>query len=490
MKCTCGFENAPDARFCGGCSRALSATLPVDTGNTNQPPAGRSQAGRRHRLTRFPAFIVGTLIVAAVAGYFWVKSSRHEPTHTGTSERTGTFAINPQFDRAPRVFSEGLAAVRIGDDNTGKYGYIDKTGKMVIAPQFDWALEFSEGLAKIVIANRDGYIDKTGKIVIVPQFANALRFHDGVAIVASSYGAKGVGVIDTTGRMIASGLDGAAEFSEGLALFQVVEQQEAGNQSIGSFSMIQNAADYVTPKGRFGYINKAGSVVITPEFYGAGQFGDAQQFSEGLAALRIGGPAGKYGYIDKTGKVAIPAQFDWASKFSNGLARVMIGTGEMARSTFMDKSGTMLAGQFDYVGFEGFSEDLAVAVVGRGAAARFGYIDRTGKVVITPQFSEARAFAEGLARVRIGDEQTGKFGYIDKNGRMTIAPQYDNAGSFVDGLAWVKIGSGAVAKYGYIDTSGKAVIPPQFDDAQDFDDGLALVRIGDAKTGKYGYIQR
>jgi hypothetical protein len=487
MKCTCGFENAPDARFCGKCSRAL--VLPAEAGIGAQSPTVRPQAKGRRRSTLVLGALV-VVIVAAVGGYSWLRRSRHEPARTATSERTGTFAINPQFDRAPRVFSEGLAAVRIGDDNTGKYGYIDRTGKMVIAPQFDWALEFSEGLAKIVIANRDGFIDKSGRIVIVPSFDNALRFHDGVSIVATHYGSKGVGVIDATGRMITSGLDGAAEFSEGLALFQIVDPQEAGNQSIGSFSMIQNGADYVTPKGRFGYIDKTGKVVIPPEFYGAGQFGEAQQFSEGLAALRIGGPTGKYGYIDKTGKVAIPAQFDWASKFSNGLAMVSIGTGEMARSTFIDKSGTMMAGQFDYVGFEGFSEELAVVVVGRGAAARAGYIDRTGKIVITPQFSEARGFSEGLARVRVGDEHTGKFGYIDKSGKIIVVPQYDRAGSFVDGLAWVRTGSGDAAKYGYIDTSGKIVVPPQFDDAQDFADGLALVRIGDDKTGKYGYIHR
>ena len=42
---------------------------------------------------------------------------------TPTSLETGAFVINPQFDSAGS-FSEGLAAVRIGDDETGKYGFI------------------------------------------------------------------------------------------------------------------------------------------------------------------------------------------------------------------------------------------------------------------------------------------------------------------------------------------------------------------------------
>lgn len=37
--------------------------------------------------------------------------------------KTGQIVINPQFDEA-QPFSEGLAAVRIGDDETGKWGFI------------------------------------------------------------------------------------------------------------------------------------------------------------------------------------------------------------------------------------------------------------------------------------------------------------------------------------------------------------------------------
>jgi hypothetical protein len=42
-------------------------------------------------------------------------------------------AIKPQFD-AGSIFVSGLAPVKIGE----KCGYIDKTGKMVIEPRFEW----------------------------------------------------------------------------------------------------------------------------------------------------------------------------------------------------------------------------------------------------------------------------------------------------------------------------------------------------------------
>jgi hypothetical protein len=48
----------------------------------------------------------------------------------------------------------------------GKYGYIDKTGKIVIKPQFDKAYDFSEGLASISLNGKWGFIDNTGKIAI------------------------------------------------------------------------------------------------------------------------------------------------------------------------------------------------------------------------------------------------------------------------------------------------------------------------------------
>jgi serine/threonine-protein kinase len=37
------------------------------------------------------------------------------------------------------------------------WGYIDKTGKFAIPPQFDYAANFSEGLALVSIENQASY---------------------------------------------------------------------------------------------------------------------------------------------------------------------------------------------------------------------------------------------------------------------------------------------------------------------------------------------
>ena len=55
----------------------------------------------------------------------------------------------------------------------GKWGYIDRTGKIVIPPLFDGTGGFSEGLANVKIGDKWGFIDKTGRYVIKPQFDGA-----------------------------------------------------------------------------------------------------------------------------------------------------------------------------------------------------------------------------------------------------------------------------------------------------------------------------
>jgi hypothetical protein len=82
----------------------------------------------------------------------------------GYIDKTGKVAIKPQFGGTDQ-FSEGLAAVEVGDT----WGYIDKTGKIVINPQFDYANQFSDGLAAVYIGDKYGYIDRTGKYVWEPS---------------------------------------------------------------------------------------------------------------------------------------------------------------------------------------------------------------------------------------------------------------------------------------------------------------------------------
>lgn len=84
-------------------------------------------------------------------------------------------------------FKDGMALVGVtGKDGKWFYGFIDKTGKMVFSLKqkgITKAHNFSEGLAAVEINGKWGYVDKTGKLVIPAVFESCGDFHEGLASV-------------------------------------------------------------------------------------------------------------------------------------------------------------------------------------------------------------------------------------------------------------------------------------------------------------------
>lgn len=133
----------------------------------------------------------------------------------GYIDRSRSLVILPRFVKA-ESFSEGLAAVAV---DINREGYIDKSGRFAIPPKFGEANAFSEGLAPVIyrghlvrgakehtglkfVGARWGYIDKSGKLVIrldqrtdyAGPFTNAIGY---VRFKGGSYG-----YIDTRGRYL------------------------------------------------------------------------------------------------------------------------------------------------------------------------------------------------------------------------------------------------------------------------------------------------
>jgi hypothetical protein len=71
----------------------------------------------------------------------------------------------PNVVLMPVIFAElvALSAPALAAENA----------KMAIAPQFDDAGDFCEGLAVVKAGDKYGYIDKPGTYVVSPQFDNA-----------------------------------------------------------------------------------------------------------------------------------------------------------------------------------------------------------------------------------------------------------------------------------------------------------------------------
>ena len=94
--------------------------------------------------------------------------------------------VEPRFHRASR-FSQGLTAACVGS----KWGFIHKTGKWAIPPQYDEARDFCEGLALVAIKDGTGklsygYIDTLGRVVVKPRrgIVSASHFSEGLASLA------------------------------------------------------------------------------------------------------------------------------------------------------------------------------------------------------------------------------------------------------------------------------------------------------------------
>jgi hypothetical protein len=117
----------------------------------------------------------------------------------GFINTSGIEVIKPIYLYA-NDFAEGMAKVALGTQEMPKYGFIDKTGKEIVAVKYDDANNFSEGLAAIniggkwehasrysqameMIGGKWGYVDKTGKIVIPCKYEKAGDFKKGKATV-------------------------------------------------------------------------------------------------------------------------------------------------------------------------------------------------------------------------------------------------------------------------------------------------------------------
>ncbi len=234
-------------------------------------------------------------------------------------------------------------------NQNGKWGYRDKASEVVIiAPRFDDARDFSEGLAASMQSGKWGYIDANGVFVIQPKYESADRYSEGLAAVGVLRKVKAfetsephemalTGFIDKSGRMVINPQYGEAQpFSDGLALVDADPWTET----------------------QLCYVNRSGQVVIEPA--SLGDYIEAWSFSDGLARVQEGcwpDEYGPVGYIEKTGRLAIACRFDNGRDFSEGFAAVESG-------------------------------------------GKWGYIDKSGRVVIEPQYDEAGDFSsDGSALV-------------------------------------------------------------------------------------------
>ena len=357
---------------------------------------------------------------------------------------------------------------------------------------------------KVVIENKDGswrygYIKSNGEVIAKPQFFKASVFINGMARI--KFPDDYCTYIDPNGKVLKQKFDWFSEHftPDGLCMVRDYETEKKGFINKKGEYVIKPQFDdanefseglaCVKVDGKWGYIDYKGEMVVKPNFV------IAQSFSEGLAWVVIDTVewkqwsdgkhlchAWKEGLIDKTGEYVIKPQYDRAGKFRHGLAWVEID----GKYGFIDKMGNMVVEpQFDG-GTPEYVNGFYIVCKHR----YYGVVDTTGKIIFEPKSMIAPIFHEDYARISTGERLLknsywwvpSNYGYIDKTGKIVIEPQFDFSQDFCNGFARV---SDETDLYGFINKKGDLVIPYQFKEAEYFsENGLAAVRLND----KWGYI--
>jgi hypothetical protein len=103
----------------------------------------------------------------------------------------------PSAIEADKVFeeSEGFRGIQ----RDGRYGFIDKRGRLRIANRYEDIGRFSEGLAAVRILGKWGFVNTEDKIVVNPNYETASEFSHGVSVVRRN---NQYGVISKDGTVL------------------------------------------------------------------------------------------------------------------------------------------------------------------------------------------------------------------------------------------------------------------------------------------------
>ena len=163
------------------------------------------------------------------------------------------------------------------------------------------------------------------------------------------------------------------------------------------------ASTYTPGDDLYGMLSVTGDVVIEPQYNYLGLF-----TQENLARFQDY-ETGLWGYINESGEEVIPAQYEDAQDFSEGLAAVKVD----GLYGFINVSGEMvIEPQFEGVGSE-FAYERCVIQSG----GMQGVIDQTGVSIVKPQYKSIEMYCESYFIVQSSE---GEYGIIDRDGEIVV----------------------------------------------------------------------
>jgi hypothetical protein len=348
------------------------------------------------------------------------------------------------------VFADGLAPVK----QNNLWGFVDKTGKLLVPCRYKEVHNFSDGKAAVKRDKYWGYINTTGKELGLANIKQAGDFSQGLAIVDGSW------IMNTDGKRIRK-----------LRNYSYVGQfDKNGLAPVGVRYRSASFLDYLSIGWGWGWGGDHGWGwgVDGPGYGGwgwgmGGSFGGHHHhhhYDDSYWGGYIGISPGmfmprnmKRGYINKDGREVIPTGYDYVGEFIGEYALVR----SEGRWGMVDTHGETLI-PFVYDKLTPFSDGLAAFEFDD----KWGYIDEGNNMVISNRFTQATPFNEGLAAV----VEQGKGGIIDKTGKFVFPPlaKYEELGPLQAGLAPFKNNG----KWGYVNAKGTIAIPAQYEEAGPF----------------------
>lgn len=282
----------------------------------------------------------------------------------------------------------------------GKYGFLDLNGNKIITCDYDGFAAFSEGISKIDKKidgkTKSGYIDIKGNIILPIAYESLGTFGDGWGIIKKE---SNYFFVDRNGNVkdAPRKYDELSDFKSGFAR-GVVKGKDHNPTTYYYINKELKEEFNVTHKEAFSFwddvaivkrdkeyelMNKKGEV-----FKSLGSIDNVKFSVEGLLAIR---DKGKWGYMNNKGEVVITPKFDSCEVFKYGFARIKMGT----KWGIIDRTGTqILEPKYENI----FPGENGVFIFYENGA--WGVIDKTGKILASPTMSNITIFENDRALAR------------------------------------------------------------------------------------------
>ncbi len=229
--------------------------------------------------------------------------------------------------------------------------------------------------------------------------------------------------------------------------------------------------DPYTGVEKWGFIDKYGNTVID------GQFDAAEDFSDGLAAVK---KDGLWGYVNTSGELVIPCEYLYVHDFGDGLAFVRTGdykeycidksgniVFEVPKEPIQDMFGTVMT--YGYSCIHPHRDGYAMMSNTTGKYEGVVLMDKKGNVTEIPgvdyttgTWNTSARFDSGRLPVRAG----GHAGVADMDGNLIVPFIYDRIYSYSNGVAPARNDDGS---WGLIDVNGNVAVPFEWSFMWEFD---------------------